>query len=397
MAQLLSPDSPSLLEKLAGPTARAAVELQAGIGRRTGELCGLRFGCLDYDERVGEDGKRVASPVLVHDMPKVGKVDCRLAIHDREAKIITVQQARVRAMFRATPPERLALFPRPLKNPDGTTAVSTGWLERAVRIWVDALPRLDGPDHDAGGQPLPFPKDRVFPYAFRHSFAQRHADSGTDIDVLKELLGHDTIRVTGCYYRVTARRKRAAQDTLGPLQLDATGHLVRPGVTGLTQAEVLRDQLGQVAVPFGICTEPRNVAAEGHACPFRHRCTGCTYFRTDPSYQPELKAYLANLIGDRERLAAAVPQLVEWARRDAAPSEEEIEAVRNLIRSNDEALATLDAIDRDRIESAISTIRTARASLTNTFPVELRGLVRQTRPRLFPGIERAAGTEATGA
>lgn len=396
MAQLLSPGRLSLLEKLAGPTARAAVELQAGVGRRTAELCGLRFDCLDYDERVSQDSKRVASPVLVHDMPKVGRVDYRLPIHDREAKIIIAQQARVQAMFPATAPERLVLFPRPLKNPDGTTAVLTGWLERVVRVWVDALPCLDGPDDDASGRPSPFPKDRVFPYAFRHSFAQRHADNGTDIDVLKASR-HDTIRVTGCYYRVTARRKRAAQDTLGPLQVDATGHLVRPGVTGLRQAEVLRDQLGQVAVPFGICTEPRNVAAEGRACPFRHRCTGCTYFRTDPSYQPELKAYLAKLIEDRERLATAVPQLADWARRDAAPSEEEIEAVRNLIRSNDEALASLDATDRDRIESAISTIRKARVSLTNTFPVELRGLVRAGRPLLFPGIERAAGSEATGA
>jgi hypothetical protein len=61
--------------------------------------------------------------VLVHDMPKVGKHGCRLPIHDREATIITAQQARVRATFPDTPTDRLALFPRPLTNPDGTKAL----------------------------------------------------------------------------------------------------------------------------------------------------------------------------------------------------------------------------------------------------------------------------------
>ena len=64
-----------------------------------------------------------------------------------------------------------------------------------MRAWVHALPRLDGPDRDIAGGPVPFARDRITPYAFRHSFAQRHADAGTPVDTLKELLGHDTIRM----------------------------------------------------------------------------------------------------------------------------------------------------------------------------------------------------------
>jgi hypothetical protein len=328
-------------------------------------------------------------------MPKVGKIDLRLPIHEREAKIISAQQDRVRAAFPDTPTGQLALLPRPLKNPDGTKPVAPGWLSRVVRRWADALPSLDGPERDAAGNPVPFPRARVFPYAFRHSFAQRHADAGTPVDTLKELLGHQTIRVTLGYYRVTTQRKRAAQDALGPLQLDAGGLLVRPGTGPLGSAEALREQVGQVAVPFGICTEPVNVAAEGHSCPFRHRCLGCEYFRTDPSYQLELKAYLAQLIADKERLAAAVPQLAEWARADAVPSDEEIEAVRRLLRANDEVIASLDARDRQAIEAAIATMRTGRAGLTDAVPVELRGLARQNRPTLFPTIERAAAKKVS--
>src|SRR5487761_1890793 len=200
-----------------------------------------------------------------------------------------------------------------------------------MRAWVASLERLDGPERDRAGNPVPFPRERITPYAFSHSFAQRHADAGTPVDVLRDLLGHDTVRTTLGYYRVTATRKRAAQDALGSLQLDAAGRRSRPGSGALLASEALRDQIGQVAVPFGICTEPTNVTAGGQSCPFRHRCLGCSYFRTDPSYRPELRAYLGELLADRERLAAAVPELAAWARSDAVPSEGEIAALRHLI------------------------------------------------------------------
>jgi hypothetical protein len=327
-------------------------------------------------------------------MPKVHKTNCRLPIHDREAKIITAQQARVRAAYPGTPVQRLVLFPRPLKNPDGTQAIGTSHLQREMRGWVQALERLDGPERDRAGQPVPFPRERVIPYAFRHSFAQRHADAGTPVDTLKELLGHDTVRTTLGYYRVTAKRKRAAQDTLGPLQISAGARRIRPDGRALLPAEALREQVGQVAVPFGICTEPANVAAGGRSCPFRHRCLGCEYFRTDPSYQPELRGYLAQLLADAERFAAAAPQLADWARPGAAPSPEEIQTLRRLILANEEVLAGLGEHDRRHVEQAITTARRSRAALDATFPAQFRGLARQASPTLFPAIERAAAAES---
>ena len=165
---------------------------------------------------------------------------------------------------------------------------------------------------------------------------------------------------------------------------------MRPGLSVLSDTDAAREQVGQVAVPFGVCTEPANVDAGGHSCPFRHRCTGCEYFRTDPSYTPELRGYLAQLLTDRERLTTAVPALADWARRDAAPSEEEIDAVRRLLRANDEVITGLDDDDRAAVQAAITTIRTQRAQLDVSFPAELAGVVRQNPPVFFPTIERAA-------
>jgi hypothetical protein len=121
-----------------------------------------------------------------------------------------------------------------------------------------------------------------------------------------------------------------------------------------------------------------------------HRLGTETYFRTDPSYQPELRAYLGQLLADRERLAAAAPELADWARSDAAPSDGEVAALRHLIAANDEVLVGLGEEERAQVEAAISTLRRARAALDTTFPVEFRGLARQARPVLFPGVEDEA-------
>jgi hypothetical protein len=108
-----------------------------------------------------------------------------------------------------------------------------------------------------------------------------------------------------------------------------------------------------------------------------HRLDTETYFRTDPSFTPELRGYLTQLLAD-------------WARRDAAPSDEEIDAVRRLLRASDEVLAGLDDDDRAAVQAAIATIRTQRAQLDVSFPAELAGVVRQNTPVFFPAIEVAA-------
>ena len=94
------------------------------------------------------------------------------------------------------PRRAVDVVPAAAEEPRRHQPLSTAHLQRAMRDWATALPSLDGPDRDTAGRPVPFPRDRLFPYAFRHTFAQRHADAGTPVDTLKELLGHDTVRTT---------------------------------------------------------------------------------------------------------------------------------------------------------------------------------------------------------
>lgn len=380
--QLLSKAALELLEANHGAGARAMVELEAEVGRRTGELCGLRWGCLASDEVLDESGRSRPAPVLVHDMPKVGIHNYHLPISEEAAEAIRAQQARVRERYPDTPTSDLALFPTTVKNPRGTKVGTVGYFGSFFRAWINGLPDLVGP----GGEP--YDRSAVIIYSFRHCYAQRHADQGTPIEVLAALMGHRQLSTTQGYYRVTQQRKRKAVDLLAKFQVDRAGERSRPGLERLLEAEHLRDAVGQVAVPFGICTNPTNIKAHGQSCPFRHQCFGCSHFRSDPSFLPELRAYLARLLADRERLRAAVPELEEWARNGAIPSAEEIAGIRRVIDRCQEIMAELTAAERAQIDEAIAMLRRGRAQLDTSVPVRFVGLIGQPSPTLFPNIER---------
>jgi hypothetical protein len=206
-----------------------------------------------------------------------------------------------------------------------------------------------------------FDKARAVPYAYRHSYAQRHADAGVPIDVLAELLDHRNLNVTRRYYRVGEDRRRAAVDKVTAMSFDRHGNRIWREAAALLESEHARHAVGEVAVPYGRCTEPSNVQAGGGACPVRFRCAGCDHFRTDVSYLPDLTAYLDDLLRTRERLAAAIDGVDEWARADATPAAEEITRIRRLIGRIKDDITCLSDPERAQIEEAVTMIRRHRA------------------------------------
>jgi Phage integrase family len=276
----------------------------------------------------------------------------------------------------------LALFPSVVRNPRGTKSFSAKAFAANFRTWVESLPKLLGP----GGEP--FDRSGITVYSFRHCYAQRHADAGTPVEVLADLMGHRQLSTTQVYYRVTQKRKRKAVDLLAALQVDRHGDRSRPTLERLLDSDQLRDAVGQVAVPFGICTEPTNVRAHGQCCPFRHQCFGCAHFRSDPSFLPELRAYLVRLLADRERLRAASPQLADWARKQAIPSTEEVSAVRRVVERCEALVGDLSGDERAQVEQAVEVLRRGRALLDTSVPVRFRGTISQASPTLFPNLER---------
>jgi hypothetical protein len=207
-------------------------------------------------------------------------------------------------------------------------------------------------------------------------------------------MGHSKPETTQGYYRLTHARRREAVTRLSRLQLSNTGSMVTAGMRALQPEEGLRAQVGSVAVPFGMCVEPINVQAGGHACPYRLRCLGCTHFRTDASYLPELQEYLTQLLISRERLQAST-EVEEWVRATATPTPEEVDRVRYLIRRCEEQLDELDHQERTEIEACISVVRTGRAKVAAAIPLQLLGIVTHDEPDLFPRtVQRLASAAA---
>ncbi|WP_405965715.1 hypothetical protein OG713_43395 [Streptomyces sp. NBC_00723] len=172
-------------------------------------------------------------------------------------------------------------------------------------------------------------------------------------------MDHRLITTTQGYYRVGAEGRREAVDRVTALQFDRHGQRVWRTAKSLLDSEHVRRAIGEVATAYGVCREPSNVAAGGHACPLRFRCLGCEHFSTDDSYLPDLEAHLADLL---RRLMSAF-EADDWARAQAMPSEEEIRRVRRLIQRVKSDLDDLTPEECAQIEQAVSLVRRSRTVL----------------------------------
>ncbi len=334
------------LDSLHPVEVRTAIQIGIDTGRRPEDILNLPVDCLHRDA----DG----AVVLVYDNAKADRLGRRLPIGHGTAAVITAQQERVRARFPGTPPGELKLLPSPRRNPNGRRAITISMFDDRHSAWARGLglKNRDGTEFDPA---------RLVPYAYRHSYAQRHADAGVSIDVLAELLDHRNLNITRGYYRVGENRRRAAVDTVTAMSFDRYGNRIWRAAEALLDAEHARYAVGEVAVPYGRCTEPSNVQAGGGACPVRFRCAGCDHFRTDVSYLPDLTAHLDDLLRTRERLAAAIDGVDDWARVDATPSQQEITRIRRLITRINGDLDQTGDIDRAAIDEAVTVIRRHRA------------------------------------
>jgi hypothetical protein len=334
-------------------------------GRRPDEICALPWDCLEYDEPGRE-------PVLVYFNHKSARDGRRLPVAQATAGLILAQKARVREMFPGAPLGELRLLPAAYANPHGRRPVAENHFGARHRDWVSSMPpllRADGTEFD---------KTRVVPYAYRHTYAQRHADAGVPVDVLSALMDHRTLNTTRGYYTVGDRRRRDAVDKVASLQFDRRGNRVWRDAKTLLDSEAARRAIGEVAVPYGTCSEPSNVQAGGHGCPYRFRCAGCGHFRTDVSYLPDLHAYLDDLLRNRERVLAAA-DIDQWARAEAVPSGEEIATIRSLIARIEAGLEDLTDAEREQTDQAVAIVRRHR-TVTLGMP-----RMRQALPDIRPG------------
>jgi len=224
---------------------------------------------------------------------------------------------------------------------------------------------------------IEYDKAKIVLYAHRHSYAQRHADAGVPVEVLRELMSHRKLETTSGYYRVGETRRRDAVDRVTAMQFDRHGNRIWRQAQALLDSEYTRRAVGEVAVPFGVCAEPSNVKAGGGACPFRFRCAGCDHFRTDISYLPDLHAYLDDLLRTRERLLGHHRPRPLGTRRSHAVGGRD-PRIRRLIDQISHDLDTLEPEQRQHLQQAVTVVRRHRSTMLGM------PRTRQTLPDLRP-------------
>jgi integrase len=310
-------------------------------GRRPGEVVTLRPGCVEVI-----DGQHN----LIYDNHKAGRMRRRLPVTSATAAIILAWQQHRSTLGLPAGQDRW-LFPSPLLRANQARGhLTPSAVARAFKAWVTRSGVIDSELTGPDGTPLPFGTALIAPYALRHSYAQRHADAGVPVDVLKELMDHVSVTTTMGYYRIGLKRKQQAIRAVGALATDAAGN---PAPFTSPAAY----ERASVSVPFGNCTEPSNVTAGGGSCPIRFQCAGCGFYRPDPSYLPALEQHVAGLRADRETAIAIGAAAYVTTNLTA-----EIDAFTSVADQMRQRLDALPPDQREEIEHASKLLRRARAA-----------------------------------
>ncbi|WP_211241245.1 tyrosine-type recombinase/integrase [Pseudonocardia spinosispora] len=309
-------------------------------GRRPEEIGSLHRDCLDTD---------AGAPTLVWNNHKSRRLRRRLPITEATAAVIRGWQTR-RDLLEV--PTRGAKYLFPVLDRGNADHLTSPQISTVLRAWVvNEIPELRDDTVDTDGNPAPFDRTRIYPYAFRHAYAQRHADAGTPIDVLRELMDHRSVSSTHGYYQVSLKRKREAVTTLASHVINRSGGREPCSPDGGTQ----RYEMRTVAVPYGGCAEPSNVKAGGQACPIRFQCAGCGFYRPDPSYLPAIDTHLNQLRANRE-----TAQAMSAAEFVTTALDQEITAYEGITATMRTRLAELPHGERVALEKAAAVLRKAR-------------------------------------
>jgi len=169
---------------------------------------------------------------------------------------------------------------------------------------------------------------------------------------LRELMDHRSIDTTMGYYQVSLKRKAEAVRTVGALSVDRDGNRAPHSSTVTYESR-------SVAVPFGNCTEPSNVKAAGEHCPIRFQCSGCDFYRPDPSFLPAIEDQIAKLRLEREH--ASTVNAADWVTKNY---DDQIASFKKVAAAMKTLVEALPGDQRAALDEASSVLRRTRAART---------------------------------
>lgn len=281
-------------------------------------------------------------------------VDYRADVVKRAERSINVPDVDAAPLFPATtvyggqqsPSGRaIATTPRST-DPVRFDALGSDWLSTAGRYASGGIPGTNLGDSR-------IPRNEVQIRLFRHTYLQHLVDAGTNIFLVQELADHSNVQTTiDSYVRVKEEALREAVDMLDRYRVDNLGAPARNALP-LTSRAALE-------VRTCNCTNPQVLDLGQEGCDRDRLCFGCEFFASDPSYIPEIKAEIQTCNQSLARLYAELAEDEEIREHHAAMLRHRRDGWRKMLRTLEENLASLDPVERERIETAAEIVRSFR-------------------------------------
>jgi integrase len=312
--------------------------LMRDTGRRPMEICALRTDCI---------GGTADEPVLRWYSYKMGRPGRDLPIEQALAREVH-EWLGIREALSIPKASRPYLFPA-VTEVSAEPYLRPPYFAATLRLWLQSIPFIGSGTVDSDGNEIEFGRSNIYPYSFRHTWAQRHADSGTQIEVLAELLDHEGLDTVGVYYRVSDKRKRSAIAKVAQHTFNHRGQPRSPVYASTYQ-------LRSLAVPYGNCTEPTNVKSGGQTCPIRFQCSGCGFYRPDASHLVAIEQEIHDLRKNYEQALAmdVEPYVLESI-------EGQIASYSRIVAEMKKSIAAMTQEERNNLLEAATIMRRIRA------------------------------------
>ena len=257
MAQVEQPGNLALQEN---PAYRLVTLILIRCGLRISDALKLPFDCVVTDD--------TGAPYLRYRNNKM-KREALVPLDDELLALIRDQQQRVAGRY----PARIVLFPRPAKNPDGKTPVSSGTYRQALYRWLE---RCDV--RDEYGQPV-----HLTPHQWRHTLGTVLINRDVPQHVVQKILDHDSAEMTAHYARLSDKTVREHWERAR--KVNAEGKPVQISPDGpLGDAAWSKQRLSRAtqALPNGYCELPMV-----RVCPHANSCLTCPMFVTTAEFLPQ--------------------------------------------------------------------------------------------------------------
>ena len=230
-------------------------------GLRVSDALKLRFDCLVRDAE--------SAPYLRYFNHKM-KREALVPIDEELERMLAEQQRRLLTRWPQGTP---VLFPRKMRNVDGTRPTDSSTYRNGLRRWLTSCEV-----RDEQGRPV-----HLTPHQWRHTLATRLINRDVPQEVVRRILDHDSPAMTAHYARLHDKTIREHWEKARKVNISGQDVVLDPEGP-IAEASWAKQRLSRAtqALPNGYCGLPVQ-----QSCPHANACLTCPMFLTTAEFLPQ--------------------------------------------------------------------------------------------------------------